>query len=135
MNKNLIINKEDGFTLIELLIVISIVGILAGIAIPNFIAYRNKSFCTLAEADASRIEGHIIGYFSIPSRIAITTADINYISSHNTFSISSLNPNIVITITVTDITGLCPAEYRNAKPVNAAGNGWNGNVYQKIIGL
>jgi type IV pilus assembly protein PilA len=47
-----LMRKQNGFTLIELLVVVSIIAILAAIAIPQFSAYRERAYT---------VEGYILG--------------------------------------------------------------------------
>lgn len=70
-NKSTPGTHEKGFTLIELMIVIAIIGILAAVAIPNFIAYRDKAFCSSAETDANAMAAALADYFAIPSNTSL----------------------------------------------------------------
>ncbi len=132
--------NQKGFTLIELMIVIAIIGILAAIAIPNFIAYRNKAFCSKAESDANNIASEISDYYSIPTNVGCV--DVSGLdgddNTPNTVAVTcpdSDDPSLGIQITVEDASGRCPAEYQTAMSQAANANGyWDGaNTYVKML--
>ncbi len=107
-------SNKKGFTLIELMIVIAIIGILAAIAIPNFIAYRNKAFCSAAESDAQAVMAGLADYYSIPGNTGrpSTPAQVGItLSTGNTGAISGSINNI--TVTITDGSERCPDNYMN----------------------
>ena len=118
-------NNKEGFTLIELMIVIAIIGILAAIAIPNFIAYRNKAYCSAVESDAQAIMAGLADYYSIPGHVAradFGDLDIT-LSAGNTAVLSGSINNIIVT--VTDTANRCPSEYQDGD------SRWDGNgVYE-----
>ena len=58
-----VLNKK-GFTLIELMIVIAIIGILAAIAIPQFAAYRVKSYNSAAQADLRNAKTNLEAFYA-----------------------------------------------------------------------
>jgi len=57
-------NGQKGFTLIELMIVIAIIGILAAIAIPQFVAYRQKGYDTQAKGELKSLYTACQAYFA-----------------------------------------------------------------------
>ncbi len=109
--------RREGFTLIELMIVVAIIGILAAIALPNFLRFQLRSKTGEAKANLA----------------AIRTAEEGYFSEYGLYVATLKTPNVVPNNTKQ------PWPVAAVPPVGFDQMGWSPEgevffVYQAVVG-
>jgi type IV pilus assembly protein PilA len=100
MLHNLVKKNEKGFTLIELMIVIAIIGILAAIAIPNFISYRKRSYNTAANSDMKNLYTASQAYYTDHPSDTITAGAISTSTGAHELKSYGFRPTANVTTTI-----------------------------------
>ena len=79
-------SRKGGFTLVEIMIVVAIIGLLAAIAIPNFVKARTTSQANACINNLRQYDGAVQQY-ALESKLA----------SSATYTLSNLKPYIKLT--------------------------------------
>ena len=90
-------NRKSGFTLVEIMIVVAIIGLLAAIAIPNFIRARTKSQENACINNLRQMDG-AVQQWALETKAAATAA----------VTLTDIQPFIKLTSTGT--LPACPAQ-------------------------
>lgn len=102
---------KRGFTLMEVMVVIAILSLLTAIAVPNYLSYRNKSFCSHVEREANAIAQALSDYFSSGYRTNLPDISDLKVKVSDPVTING-DTNETIIIIVKDQSGKCPDAYQ-----------------------
>jgi len=84
------LGKSRGFTMIELMIVVVIIGLIAAIAIPNFLAMQDNARCALVKANMHNMQ--LAGESYMAWNNGIYTRDVREVMASSDAPATFVNP-------------------------------------------